>query len=233
MSLISLEELREIRRIWQLERQDWQDSLPQIYESVTGQRVDWEQNDAAMPGQLEAELLAGLTAEADVPCVWCKSCWTLNGSIRVCSAAPKSMIKLKRFSAKIGAPGRKLRRKWRSGDVSKKAWWHDHSFHYPAKFRHLRRAHTFDLTPRSDGRFQQPIILLRGQNGAGKSTLMEAIRLGLHGKLSLGARSTQKEYEQYLERRIYRAPDGHTAPFAAIQLEFDHVFSGSTPPISR
>jgi DNA sulfur modification protein DndD len=87
-------------------------------------------------------------------------------------------------------------------------------------------AHTFDLTPRSDGRFQQPIILLRGPNGSGKSTLMEAIRLGLHGKLSLGARSTQKEYEQYLERRIYRAPDGQAAPFAAIQLEFDHVFLG-------
>ncbi len=86
--------------------------------------------------------------------------------------------------------------------------------------------HTFNLAPNSDGRFQQPIILLRGQNGAGKSTLMEAIRLGLHGKLSLGNRSTQKEYEQYLERRIYRAPDGQTASFAAIQLEFDHVFLG-------
>jgi DNA sulfur modification protein DndD len=86
--------------------------------------------------------------------------------------------------------------------------------------------HRFDLKPKGDGRFQQPIILLRGQNGAGKSTLMEAIRLGLHGKLSLGNRSTQKEYEQYLERRIYRAPDGQTAPFAAIQVEFDHVFLG-------
>ena len=67
MSLISLDELREIRRIWLLERQDWHDSLPQIYESIIGQRVDWEQNDAAMPGQLEAELLDELTAEADVP----------------------------------------------------------------------------------------------------------------------------------------------------------------------
>lgn len=67
MSLISLEELREIRRLWQLERQDWQDSLPQIYESTVGYQVEWEQNDAAMPGQLEAELLAELTAEANVP----------------------------------------------------------------------------------------------------------------------------------------------------------------------
>ncbi len=50
-----------------MERQDWQDSLPQIYESATGEAMDWEKNDAAMPGQLEADLLAGLTAEADVP----------------------------------------------------------------------------------------------------------------------------------------------------------------------
>jgi DNA sulfur modification protein DndC len=67
MQLISLDELREIRRIWLLERQDWQDSLPQIYASVTGQQTAWEQNDAAMPGQLEADLLAESTAEADVP----------------------------------------------------------------------------------------------------------------------------------------------------------------------
>lgn len=67
MSLISLDELREIRRIWLLERQDWEDSLPKIYTAVTGQVVDWEQNDATMPGQIEAELLAMLTEEEDVP----------------------------------------------------------------------------------------------------------------------------------------------------------------------
>ncbi|MFQ5398680.1 MAG: DNA phosphorothioation system sulfurtransferase DndC [Anaerolineae bacterium] len=66
-SLISLEELREIRRIWLAERQDWEDSLPGIYTAVTGQQLDWERDDAAMPGQLEAELLVELTAENDVP----------------------------------------------------------------------------------------------------------------------------------------------------------------------
>ena len=67
VTLISLDELREIRRIWLAERQDWKDSLPKIYTAVTGQQWDWEQNDAAMPGQLEAELLAELTAVNDVP----------------------------------------------------------------------------------------------------------------------------------------------------------------------
>jgi DNA sulfur modification protein DndC len=65
--LIGLDELREIRRLWLLERQDWQDSLPQIYADVTGQNIEWEHNDSAMPGQLEAELLTELLAENDVP----------------------------------------------------------------------------------------------------------------------------------------------------------------------
>ncbi len=67
MSLISEAELREIRRLWLLERQDWEDSLPQIYKEATGKSLNWEQNDMAMPGQLEADLLAGLTEEADIP----------------------------------------------------------------------------------------------------------------------------------------------------------------------
>lgn len=86
--------------------------------------------------------------------------------------------------------------------------------------------HTFDLTPKGDGPYLQPIVLLRGQNGVGKSTLMEAIRLGLHGKLSLGNRVTQREYDFYLERRIHRAGDGRSASFAAVALTFEHIFLG-------
>lgn len=67
MNLIGLDELREIRRIWLMERQDWEDSLPRIYKEVTGRQVDWEQYDHAMPGELEAELLGQLAADYDVP----------------------------------------------------------------------------------------------------------------------------------------------------------------------
>ena len=67
MALISEAELREIRRIWLTERQDWADSLPKIVAETTNFNVAWEQNDAAMPGQLEADLLTSLTAEKDVP----------------------------------------------------------------------------------------------------------------------------------------------------------------------
>jgi len=65
--LISVDELREIRRIWLMERQDWADSLPGIYHAVTGQIIAWEQNDVYAPGQLEADLLAELGATHGVP----------------------------------------------------------------------------------------------------------------------------------------------------------------------
>ena len=67
IQLISLDELHEIRRIWMLERQDWEDSLPIIYQEVIGEPVAWPQNDTARPGQAEAELLDALTAEDSIP----------------------------------------------------------------------------------------------------------------------------------------------------------------------
>ncbi len=89
-------------------------------------------------------------------------------------------------------------------------------------------AHTFDLTPSSSDHFQKPLVVVRGQNGVGKSTLMEAIRLGLHGKLSLGNRTSQKEYEFYLEQRRHHTAVGERSSFTKIELIFDHVFLGQS-----
>lgn len=86
--------------------------------------------------------------------------------------------------------------------------------------------YAFDLSPETGARFQRPIVLFRGQNGVGKTTLVEAIRLCLHGKLALGNRTTQRDYETYLERRLHRDGAGKTSVSAYIQLEFDHVFLG-------
>lgn len=65
--LISEEEVREIRRIWLTERQDWEDTLPTIYQEVTGGSLAWEMDDGAMPGRLEAELLAELADNRGIP----------------------------------------------------------------------------------------------------------------------------------------------------------------------
>lgn len=66
-SLISLEELREVRRLWLTERQDWEDSLPNIYEEATGRRVVWTQSDTATPGVLETKILQELSVQHNVP----------------------------------------------------------------------------------------------------------------------------------------------------------------------
>jgi DNA sulfur modification protein DndC len=65
--LISEDELKEIRRLWLTERQDWGDSLPGIYTEVTGQSIAWDYNDVSMPGKLELELLQRITRRHDVP----------------------------------------------------------------------------------------------------------------------------------------------------------------------
>ena len=65
--LISIDELREIRRIWLMERQDWGDSLPGIHQEVTGQNVAWDKNDVYAPGELEADLLTELGEVHEVP----------------------------------------------------------------------------------------------------------------------------------------------------------------------
>lgn len=88
------------------------------------------------------------------------------------------------------------------------------------------REMTFDLRPQSQAQFEQPIILFRGKNGVGKSTLMEAIRLCLHGRLSLGLRTRQREYEAYLRSRLHRDDQGETAVSAHITLTFEHVQLG-------
>lgn len=66
-SLIGEDELREIRRLWLTERQDWEDSLPTIYQETTGHKLNWERDDLYVPGQLESELLRNLCTEHGVP----------------------------------------------------------------------------------------------------------------------------------------------------------------------
>lgn len=65
--LISEGELREIRRLWITERNDWDDSLPAIVEMAGGPSLHWERDDIATPGRLEAETLAEAAEDYGVP----------------------------------------------------------------------------------------------------------------------------------------------------------------------
>ncbi|PYE54082.1 DNA phosphorothioation system sulfurtransferase DndC [Deinococcus yavapaiensis] len=67
ITLVSDEELHEIRRLWRTERQDWEDSVPTIVRDVTGRDLAWPTND---DGHFDADhraLLESLCDEHGVP----------------------------------------------------------------------------------------------------------------------------------------------------------------------
>ncbi len=66
-TLIDEEELHEIRRLWRTERQDWEDSVPQIFRSVTGRDLDWPVDDNGWFDDEQKKLLVGICAENSVP----------------------------------------------------------------------------------------------------------------------------------------------------------------------
>ncbi len=57
MNLILNEEIHEIQRIWRMERGDWQNTAYQIYEKVTGKKLEQVKEDLGGFGQTEQELL--------------------------------------------------------------------------------------------------------------------------------------------------------------------------------
>lgn len=67
VELITEAELHEIRRIWRYERNDWADSLPTIYEEVTGRSLKWIHDDHAVFGLQEEALLQELCEEHEIP----------------------------------------------------------------------------------------------------------------------------------------------------------------------
>ncbi|GAB4190359.1 MAG: DNA phosphorothioation system sulfurtransferase DndC [Roseiflexaceae bacterium] len=67
LELITPDELYEIRRLWRVEAQDWEDSVPTIYRSATGGDLPWPQDEGAIFGPAERALLAQICAEENMP----------------------------------------------------------------------------------------------------------------------------------------------------------------------
>jgi len=67
MELISAEELYEIRRLWRVERQDWEDSVPHIFRAVNDYDLNWPKDDDGAFDADQKELLSSLCQEHDVP----------------------------------------------------------------------------------------------------------------------------------------------------------------------
>lgn len=85
----------------------------------------------------------------------------------------------------------------------------------------------FDLSPCSSDHYSRPVVLFRGKNGVGKTTIMEAMRLCLYGALAIGARVSQRDFEDYLKRRVHRGLNGSTPPATCgVELVLDYVEHG-------
>lgn len=67
MVLIRPEELFEIRRLWRVEEGDWTDTLPRLYQEVTGSTLEWPAEDVANRGLLELQILEQCAEEHDLP----------------------------------------------------------------------------------------------------------------------------------------------------------------------
>lgn len=65
--LILPEELREIRRIWRMERNDWRDSVPEIYRELAGEDFDWVQDDLGTFTEKDSDLLVEICEDHQVP----------------------------------------------------------------------------------------------------------------------------------------------------------------------
>ena len=67
MNLILTEELHEIRRLWIMERGDWEDSLPKIYREAIGEDLDWTDEDIGLFCSKEQKILEKICAQHETP----------------------------------------------------------------------------------------------------------------------------------------------------------------------
>ena len=67
MSLITEEELHEIQRIWRMERGDWKNTVYQVYEKVTGNKMESPQEDLAGFGKIEQDTLEEICVKNGIP----------------------------------------------------------------------------------------------------------------------------------------------------------------------
>jgi len=94
-------------------------------------------------------------------------------------------------------------------------------------FRVFKGTHTFDLAPRVKYSKKRPIILYGGLNGAGKTTTLTSVRLVLYGKQSLGVGTSQKTYDEFLEKSIHRSTNSIVQTNSSnIELTFSYAKLG-------
>jgi DNA sulfur modification protein DndC len=65
--LISIDELKKIRRIWRTEEGDWEDSIVKIYETIIGREIIWEKDDINPFGKSDKNELVNICEKNGIP----------------------------------------------------------------------------------------------------------------------------------------------------------------------
>ena len=67
ITIISDQELMEIRRLWRVEQNDWADQVPKIYQEVTGEQLDWIEDDISSFTLVERQALEDICKRRNIP----------------------------------------------------------------------------------------------------------------------------------------------------------------------
>lgn len=91
-----------------------------------------------------------------------------------------------------------------------------------------RGLHKFLLEPLDGpGDRRRNMTIIYGRNGSGKTTLCKSIQLALFGKLVLGDRVTQKQYQDFISRYLLDQSNGKVSgnPQGSVTVRFQYVKS--------
>lgn len=95
--------------------------------------------------------------------------------------------------------------------------------------------HEFDLQVYAkNGSQKQNIIIVKGPNGSGKTTFYRTISLALFGRLALGTKISNKEYQEFIEGRFHKSRKAELVEkktYAAVDITFEYVESGNKKEI--
>jgi DNA sulfur modification protein DndC len=67
ITIISDQELMEIRSLWRNEQHDWTDQVPKIYHEVTGEQLDWIEDDISSFTLVERQALEDICERRNIP----------------------------------------------------------------------------------------------------------------------------------------------------------------------
>lgn len=102
--LIQPNELQKIRQIWMHEEGVWDDPLPGIYEEMTGEKLEWAEDDFSGMGGAEKQLIEDVSKDHEIP----------SGLIAALFDVERKHDGMTRRSGIYQEIGKVLRKDWRS-----------------------------------------------------------------------------------------------------------------------